>query len=66
MSIDDVFSDIDLYLTGDGIANYKGVKNIIKDSTNLNVIDFKIPYNDSRDKYQTSKIGLVNIIGELV
>ena len=65
MSIDDVFSDIDLYLTGDGIANYKGVKNIIKDSTNLNVIDFKIPYNDSRDKYQTSKMGLA-MLAEIV
>lgn len=58
MSINEMFSEIDLYLTGDGISNFKGVKNIIKDSTNLNVIDFKIPYNDSKDKYQTSKMGL--------
>lgn len=59
LTIDDAFNDIDIYLTGDGIANFKGVKNILKDVTGLNVYDYKIPFSNSRDKYQTSKIGLV-------
>ena len=46
--------DVDIYLTGDGISNFKGVKNIIKDVTGLNVYDYKIPFNNSKDKYQTS------------
>lgn len=58
LSIDEVFKDVDIYLTGDGITNFKGVKNIIKDATGLNVFDYGIPFNNSKDKYQTSKIGL--------
>ncbi len=58
LSINEVFDGIDIYLTGDGIANFKGVKNIIKDVTKHNVYDYKIPFNNSYDKYQTSKIGL--------
>ena len=61
LSIDEVFSGIDIYLTGDGIANFKGVKNIIKDVTGLNVFEYKIPFNNSKDKFQTSKTGLATI-----
>ena len=66
LSIDDVFNDINIYLTGDGISNFKGVKNIIKDVTGLNVHEYKIPFNNSYDKFQTSKIGLVKLIDEMV
>ena len=58
LTIDEVFEGIDIYLTGDGITNFKGVKNILKDITGLNVYEFRIPFNNSHDKYQTSKIGL--------
>jgi len=61
LTIDDVFNDVDIYLTGDGISNFKGVKNIIKDITGLNVYEYKIPFNNSRDKYQTSKTGLASL-----
>ncbi len=61
LTIDDVFNGIDLYLTGDGISNFKGVKNIIKDVTGLNVYEYKIPFNNSKDKFQTSKIGLASL-----
>ena len=61
LSIDEVYKDIDIYLTGDGIANFKGVKAILKDITNRNVFDYKIPFNNSKDKFQTSKTGLTAI-----
>ena len=61
LSIDEVFSGIDIYLTGDGISNFKGVKNILKDITGLNVFEYKIPFNNSKDKFQTSKMGLAKI-----
>ena len=61
LTMDDVFKDIDIYLTGDGIANFKGVKNIIKDITGLTVYEYKIPFNNSQDKFQTSKTGLASI-----
>ena len=58
LSIDDVFNGVDIYITGDGISNFKGVKNIIKDITGLNVFEYNIPFNNSHDKFQTSKTGL--------
>ncbi len=61
LSIDEVFKGIDVYLTGDGIANFKGVKNIIKEVANLNVIDYKNPFDNTKSKYQTSKTGLANL-----
>ena len=66
LAIDEVFKDIDIYLTGDGIANFKGVKNILKDATGLNVYDYKIPFDNSKDKYQTSKIGLATLADIMV
>lgn len=66
LSIDDIFKNIDIYLTGDGIANFKGVKNILKDATGLNVYDFKIPFDNSKDKFQTSKIGLIKLTEMMV
>lgn len=61
LNINEIFKDLDIYLTGDGISNFKGVKNIIKEITGLDVYDFKIPFNNSKDKYQTSKMGLVSL-----
>ena len=61
LTIDEVFKGIDLYLTGDGISNFKGVKNILKDITGLNVFEYKIPFDSTMQKYQTSKIGLVSL-----
>lgn len=66
LAIDSVFSSVDIYLTGDGIANYKGVKNILKDITGHNVYDYTIAFNNSSDKYQTSKIGLINLVNTIV
>lgn len=61
LSMDEVFNGIDIYLTGDGITNFKGVKNIIKEITGLKVYEYKIPFNNSKDKYQTSKTGLASL-----
>ncbi len=66
LSIDEVFAGIDIYLTGDGIVNFKGVKNILKDITGLNVYEYKIPFNNSKDKFQTSKIGLASLADIMV
>ena len=61
LSIDDVFKGIDIYLTGDGVANFKGAKNIIRDITGLNVYEYKIPFDNSKEKFQTSKMGLASL-----
>jgi len=66
LSLDEIYNDIDIYLTGDGIANFKGVKNIIKDATNKNVYDFKIPFNNTKDKFQTSKMGLAALADVII
>ena len=61
LSIDKVFNGIDVYLTGDGISNFKGVKNILKDITGLNIYEYKNPFDNSKDKFQTSKTGLASL-----
>lgn len=66
LAIDDVFQDIDIYLTGDGVANFKGARNIISDVTGLKVYEYKIPFNNSKDKFQTSKIGLASLADIMV
>ena len=66
LSIDEVFKGIDLYLTGDGIANFKGAKNIIHDITGLNVYEYQIPFDNSKEKYQTSKMGLASLANIII
>ena len=66
LSIDKVFADVDIYLTGDGISNFKGVKNIMQDITGRNVYYHTIPFDNSSKKFQTSKLGLVRISSEIV
>lgn len=61
LSIDEAFKGINIYLTGDGISHFKGVKNIIKNATGLDVFDFAIPFDNSKERYQTSKIGLATL-----
>ena len=66
LEIDEIFKDIDIYLTGDGLANFKGAKSILKEITGLEVYDYKIPFDISNEKYQTSKMGLVVLANEAV
>lgn len=61
---DSLFKDIDIYLTGDGISNFKGAKTILKTITGLNVIEYKIPFDSTKTKFQTSKIGLAKLANE--
>ena len=58
LTLDEVFKGIDVYLTGDGLSNFKGARNILKDITGLNVYEYKNPFDNSSGKYQTSKMGL--------
>lgn len=58
---DYLFKDLDIYLTGDGLSNFKGARNIIKEVTGLNVYEYKIPFDSSTSKYQTSKMGLAEL-----
>lgn len=66
LSIDPIFKNYDLYLTGDGIANFKGVKTILKQQTGMNVNIFKNQFDTSKDKLQTSVQGLVTLNDMLV
>ncbi len=58
LTMDDAFKGLDIYLTGDGLSNFKGARNILKEITGMNVYEYKIPFDSSTDKYQTSKMGL--------
>lgn len=61
LEVDDIFTDIDVYITGDGIANFKGVKSVIKGITGFNTYKYQNPLDNSKGKYQTSKTGLASL-----
>ncbi|MBQ8431165.1 MAG: rod shape-determining protein [Clostridia bacterium] len=65
LDIDKAFSDIKIYLTGDGIAKFKGVTNILEQVTKRKVEEFKVPFDNSQEKFQTSKIGLAELVSRL-
>ena len=66
LSVSAQFEDIPIYLTGDGVCNFKGVINLFESVTNRKVYVLKSKLHNGEDKYQTSKIGLTHIIGDLV
>ena len=66
LGIDPVFKNYDLYLTGDGIANFKGVKTILKQQTGMDVHIYQNQFDTSKNKLQTSIQGLITLNDMLV
>lgn len=66
LSVNETFADLPIYLTGDGVCNFRGIVNLFEAVCDRKVYVLKSPLNNGEDKYQTSKISLVNIIGDLV
>jgi len=62
LSVNEVFEGIDIYLTGDGIANFRGAKNIMEEILNSRVYLYKNEFDNTNEKFQTSKIGLLKLI----
>lgn len=60
------FDNLPIYLTGDGVCNFRGVINLFEVVCNRRVYIVKSPLNNGEDKYQTSKISLAQIIEDLV
>lgn len=60
------FAGLPIYLTGDGVSNFRGVVNLMEAITDREVYLLKAPLDNGKDKYQTSKIGLAQLIGEIV
>ncbi len=58
--------DLPIYLTGDGGCHFRGVINIFETVTNRKVYLLKSKLHNGDDKYQTSKISLAKIVGDLV
>lgn len=66
LAVSEEFKNIPIYITGDGICNFKGVINLLENVLDRKVYIFKSKLNNGKDKYQTSKISLANLVGELV
>ena len=66
LAVSNEFKDIPVYITGDGICNFKGVINLLETILSRKVEVFKSKLNNGSDKYQTSKIGLASLVGKLV
>ena len=62
LSVDDVYKGIDVYVTGNGITHFKGFKNILSEVTGSNIFEYKVPFDNSLEKYKTSRIGLVKLM----
>lgn len=60
------FKDLPIYLTGDGVCNFRGIINMFESVSGRKIYLLKSHLHNGADKYQTSKIGLVNIIKDLV
>lgn len=60
------FKELPIYLTGDGVCNFRGIINMFEAVSNRKIYLLKSHLHNGADKYQTSKISLVNIIGDLV
>jgi len=58
--------DLPIYLTGDGVCNFRGIVNLFEVVCSRKVYILKSLLHNGEDKYQTSKISLVNIVGDLV
>jgi len=65
LDVDKSFEDIPIYLTGDGISNFKGVITILEKITKRKLIEFKLPFDNSINKFQTSSLGIAEIINRL-
>ena len=66
LSVDVSFKDLPIYLTGDGVCNFRGVVNLFEAVCERKVHILKSPLHNGEDKYQTSKIALAEIIGDMV
>ena len=66
ISINDAFKYIPIYLTGDGLCNFRGIVNLIEAITGRKVYLLSNPLDNGANKYQTSKYTLTKIIGSLV
>ncbi|MCQ2564515.1 MAG: hypothetical protein MJ152_01465, partial [Clostridia bacterium] len=61
LSVDEVFKAVNIYITGDGIANFRGAKSIMRGVTKRDVYDFKNQFDNSRNKFQTAVNGLIAV-----
>lgn len=62
----DTFKDTLIYLTGDGVCNFRGITNLFEVVCNRKIYILKSYLHNGEDKYQTSKVSLARIIGDLV
>ena len=65
LDIDKSFASLPIYLTGDGIANFKGVITILERITNRKIYEFQLPFDNSTKKFQTSTLGIAEIVNRL-
>lgn len=66
LDIDEAFKNIPIYITGNGICNIRGAINILEQVTKRKVMEFKVPFDNTNERYQTSKLGLAEIISRLI
>lgn len=65
LDIDPMFKDIPIFLTGDGIANFKGILPLFSTITNRQTLDYSNRFDYTEKRHQTSCMGLCNLVYSL-
>ncbi|MBO4937260.1 MAG: rod shape-determining protein [Clostridia bacterium] len=66
LKIDTTYSQYPIYLTGDGLVNIKGARQVLSSATKQQVLPFEVENYEKIGKYQTSVDGLVKLVSKLV
>lgn len=66
LDIDYDLRTLPIYITGDGVSNFRGSNELIEKITNHKVSDFTVPFDTSSYKYQTSGLGMAEIVANLI
>lgn len=64
LEIDPLYSDIKIYLTGDGISHFKGGKELLNQTLSRSIDMLEIE-SETISKYQTSLMGLIKLVKQL-
>lgn len=65
LKIDPAYSQLPVYLTGEGLNNIKGARQVLAKTINHKVIPFGVENNERLSKYQTSVEGLIKLVTKL-
>lgn len=65
LDIDDMFENVKIYLTGNGLVHIRGAKQILSATTAREVIDYFNKFDYTKNRFNTSGTGLLTLLDNL-